>query len=115
DARLVVHPSLGLVRLAHDAHRVWSATMFVDAETRAAALAALSPRAGRFRLAVARADDGVAIIELDGAEDAFLAALVAGADFETALERAPGLDATAAIARILDEARLAAPTEGNRT
>ena len=98
------HPSAALVRADHPADSLWRAVLAQDD----AALAAIDPASGPVWLLVQRTECGVEVTRLSEAAWLFTEALFAGRPLHSALEEAPGAEASALLAEHLAAGRFAA-------
>ena len=98
------HPSAALVRADHPADSIWRAVLAQDD----AALAAIDPASGPVWLLVQRTECGVEVTRLSEAAWRFTEALFAGRPLHSALEEAPGAEASALLAEHLAAGRFAA-------
>jgi hypothetical protein len=98
-AILALAPSLVLLRADYPAEAIWRAALDGD-ET---ALDAIDPGPAPAALAIWRDGDGADVATLSPASGAFLRALIAGADAETALIAAAADSATDAVASITED------------
>ena len=108
----VVHPSVGLVRLAHPADAIWHAVLAGDDQ----ALGTIDIESGPVRLLVERRETGVEVERLDEPSWLFLSTLCAGLPIEAALDVAGDFDCSTALADHLTSGRfsgfeLATPAE----
>ncbi len=97
----VVHPSVGLVRLAHPADAIWHAVLAGNDE----ALGTIDIGSGPVRLLVERRETGVEVERLDEPSWLFLSALCAGQPIEAALDVAGDFDCSTALADHLTSGR----------
>ena len=98
------HPSAALVRADHPADSIWRAVLAQDD----AALAAIDPASGPVWLLVHRTESGVEVTRLSESAWRFTEALFAGRPLHSALEEAPGAEASALLAEHLAAGRFAA-------
>lgn len=100
----VVHPSVQLLRADYPVDRIWRAVLAGDDE----ALTSLDINAGPVHLLVERRATGVEVVPLDAPAWHFLADLCGGRPLQSALDRATGLDTSAALAEHLATGRFTA-------
>lgn len=91
------HPSLGIVEADYPADQIWSAVLAQD-DT---AMAAVDLDSGPVKLLVQRFDTDIDVTRLRDPAWRFITALYAGKPLATAIETAPDLDVTTALARHL--------------
>lgn len=95
QSRMALHPSCRVLRSAFDVHALWAAHQHdgdwpaIDLDRPCAVLVLRDPA------------DAVLVIGLDDAAASFIGALLDGATFAEALQRAPGVDLVTALALLL--------------